>query len=324
VTLGAYARASDTGKKRRRNEDSYVVAPPLFAVADGMGGAQAGEVASKLAAAALEDTDSGSSSGQERVVSLIQEANRRVYARANTDPATSGMGTTMTVAIVEGQVVTIGHVGDSRAYLVRAGRLEQLTEDHSLVNELLKSGKLSPQEAETHPQRSVITRAVGTDPDVEVDAFTVDALEGDVFLLCSDGLTDMVDDDGILDVVERYHDDLDRVAKSLVSAANRGGGEDNITVIAFAMTADGDTARLPAAEPDEDTLEGIPVPAPPIDTMVVPPEQVEHVFVEPGSPAAEAITRKEPISAAARVRLVLAMLVLLGIAAALLVWGLLR
>jgi serine/threonine protein phosphatase PrpC len=324
VTLGAYARASDTGKKRRRNEDSYVVAPPLFAVADGMGGAQAGEVASKLAAAALEDTDSGSSSGQERVVSLIQEANRRVYARANTDPATSGMGTTMTVAIVEGQVVTIGHVGDSRAYLVRAGRLEQLTEDHSLVNELLKSGKLSPQEAETHPQRSVITRAVGTDPDVEVDAFTVDALEGDVFLLCSDGLTDMVDDDGILDVVERYHDDLDRVAKSLVSAANRGGGEDNITVIAFTMTADGDTQRLPAAEPDEDTLEGIPIPAPTVDTMVVPPEQVEHVFVEPGSPAAEAVTRKEPISAAARVRLVLAMLLLLGIAAALLVWGLLR
>jgi PPM family protein phosphatase len=324
VTLGAYARASDTGRKRRRNEDSYVVAPPLFAVADGMGGAQAGEVASKLAAAALEDTDSGSSSGQERVVSLIQEANRRVYARANADPATSGMGTTMTVALVEGQVVTIGHVGDSRAYLVRAGSLEQLTEDHSLVNELLKSGKLSPQEAETHPQRSVITRAVGTDPDVEVDAFTVDALEGDVFLLCSDGLTDMVDDDGILDVVERYHDDLDRVAKSLVSAANRGGGEDNITVIAFTMTADGDTVQLPAAEPDEDTLEGIPVPAPTVDTMVVPPEQVEHVFIEPGSPAAEAVTRKEPISTAARVRLVLAMLVLLGIAAALLVWGLLR
>jgi protein phosphatase len=324
VTLGAYARASDTGKKRRRNEDSYVVAPPLFAVADGMGGAQAGEVASKLAAAALGDTDSGSSSGQERVVSLIQEANRRVYARANTDPATSGMGTTMTVALVEGQVVTIGHVGDSRAYLVRAGRLEQLTEDHSLVNELLKSGKLSPQEAETHPQRSVITRAVGTDPEVDVDAFTVDALEGDVFLLCSDGLTDMVDDEGILDVVERYHDDLDRVAKSLVSAANRGGGEDNITVIAFTMTADGDTQRLPAAEPDEDTLEGIPIPAPTVDTMVVPPEQVEHVFVEPGSPAAEAVTRKEPISAAARVRLALAMLVLLGIAAALLVWGLLR
>jgi protein phosphatase len=324
VSLGAYARASDTGKKRRRNEDSYVVAPPLFAVADGMGGAQAGEVASKLAAAALEDTDSGSSKGRERVVSLIQEANRRVYERAHADPATSGMGTTMTVALVEGQVVTIGHVGDSRAYLVRAGHLEQLTEDHSLVNELLKSGKLSPQEAVTHPQRSVITRAVGTDPDVDVDAFTVDALVGDVFLLCSDGLTDMVDDDGILDLVERHHDDLDRLAKSLVSAANRGGGEDNITVIAFTMTAEGDTVRMPAAEPDEDTLEGIPVPAPTVDTMVVPPEQVEHVFVEPGSPAAEAVTRREPIAPAARVRLVLAMLALLGIAAVLLVWGLLR
>jgi serine/threonine protein phosphatase PrpC len=324
VTLGAYARASDTGKKRRRNEDSYVVAPPLFAVADGMGGAQAGEVASKLAAAALEDTDSGAGDGEARVVSLIQEANRRVYERANTDPATTGMGTTMTVALVEGELVTIGHVGDSRAYLVRAGRLEQLTEDHSLVNELLKSGKLSPKEAETHPQRSVITRAVGTDPDVDVDVFKIDAHEGDVFLLCSDGLTDMVDDEGILDLVERHHDDLDRAAKSLVSAANRGGGEDNITVIAFTMAADGDTVQMPAAEPDEDTLEGVPIPAPSVDTMVVRPDQVGDVFVEPGSPAAAAVARREPISPAARVRLVLTMLALLGVAAALLVWGLLR
>jgi PPM family protein phosphatase len=324
VTLGAYARASDTGKKRRRNEDSYVVAPPLFAVADGMGGAQAGEVASKLAAAALEDTDSGAGDGEARVVSLIQEANRRVYERANTDPATTGMGTTMTVALVEGELVTIGHVGDSRAYLVRAGRLEQLTEDHSLVNELLKSGKLSPKEAETHPQRSVITRAVGTDPDVDVDVFKIEAHEGDVFLLCSDGLTDMVDDEGILDLVERHHDDLDRAAKSLVSAANRGGGEDNITVIAFTIAAGGDTVQMPAAEPDEDTLEGVPIPAPSVDTMVVPPEQVGDVFVEPGSPAAAAVARREPISPAARVRLVLTMLALLGVAAALLVWGLLR
>jgi PPM family protein phosphatase len=324
VTLGAYARASDTGKKRRRNEDSYVVAPPLFAVADGMGGAQAGEVASKLAAAALEDTDSGAGDGEARVVSLIQEANRRVYERANTDPATTGMGTTMTVALVEGELVTIGHVGDSRAYLVRAGRLEQLTEDHSLVNELLKSGKLSPKEAETHPQRSVITRAVGTDPDVDVDVFKIEAHEGDVFLLCSDGLTDMVDDEGILDLVERHHDDLDRAAKSLVSAANRGGGEDNITVIAFTIAAGGDTVQMPAAEPDEDTLEGVPIPAPSVDTMVVPPEQVGEVFVEPGSPAAAAVARREPISPAARVRLVLTMLALLGVAAALLVWGLLR
>ncbi len=325
MTVGSYARASDTGKKRRRNEDSYVVAPPLFAVADGMGGAQAGEIASRLAAAALEETDPGSLSGPEKVTSLIQEANRRVYERASADPSTSGMGTTMTVALVEGTEVTIGHVGDSRAYLVRDGSLEQLTEDHSLVNELLKSGKLSPQEAETHPQRSVITRAVGTDPDVDVDAFTVSANEGDVFLLCSDGLTDMVRDDDILDTVERFRDDLDRATKSLISAANRGGGEDNITVIAFTIAADGDeTARMPAQEPDEDTLEGVPVPSPTVDTMVVPPEEVEQVFVEPGSPEAEAVTRREPISPAARVRLVLTMLVLLGIAAVLLVWGLLR
>src|SRR5207253_11320686 len=153
-----------------------------------------------------------------------QEANRRVHERSNADPATSGMGTTMTVALVEGSSVAIGHVGDSRAYLVRDGRLEQLTEDHSLVNELLKSGKLSPEGAEAHPQRSVITRAVGTDPDVDVDSFTIDADIGDVFLICSDGLTDMVRDDEIRDVLDKYHDDLDRATKSLVSAANRGGG----------------------------------------------------------------------------------------------------
>ena len=183
MSVGSYARASDTGRKRRHNEDSYVVQPPLFAVADGMGGAQAGEVASKLAAGALEETDPAALSGPDKLVSLIQEANRRVYERASSDPATSGMGTTMTVALVEGNGVTIGHVGDSRAYVVRDGRLEQLTEDHSLVNELLKSGKLSPEEAEIHPQRSVITRAVGTDPDVDVDAFVVDASEGDILLL---------------------------------------------------------------------------------------------------------------------------------------------
>jgi protein phosphatase len=320
MNVGAYAATTDTGRKRRRNEDAYVVAPPLFAVADGMGGAQAGEVASKLAAAALEDTDPGALSAPDRVESLIQEANRRVHERSTADPSTSGMGTTMTVAIVEGSTVTIGHVGDSRAYLVRDGRLEQLTEDHSLVNELLKSGKLTPEEAVTHPQRSVITRAVGTDPDVDVDSFTIDAQDGDVFLLCSDGLTDMVDDEDILDVAASYPHDLDRVTKSLVSAANRGGGEDNITVVAFEI-ADGDrTAPMRAVE--EDTMENVRAPA--VDTMVVPPDQVEHVFVEPGTPEAEAITSRDPISPAARVRLVLTMLALLAIAAALLVWGLVR
>ena len=327
-SVGSYARASDTGRKRRRNEDSYVVAPPLFAVADGMGGAQAGEVASKLAAAAVEDTDPGTLSGPDKLVQLIQEANRRVFERASSDPATSGMGTTMTVALVEGTRVTFGHVGDSRAYLLRDGVMEQLTEDHSLVNELLKSGKLSREEADLHPQRSVITRAVGTDPDVDVDAFVVDATEGDIFLLCSDGLTDMVGDDDILDTVERHREDLDRVTKALVSAANRGGGEDNITVIAFAIAADGDgdeTLRMPSVDddPDADTAEHV-LPAPSVDTMVVPPNEVEDAFVEPGSPEAAELSRRKPMSPAGRVRLVLTMLVLLAIAAVLLVVGLTR
>jgi protein phosphatase len=324
MNVAAYASASDTGRKRRRNEDAYVSAPPLFAVADGMGGAQAGEVASKLAATVLEDTDSGGRSGTERVTALIQEANRRVHERASADPTTSGMGTTMTVALVEDDHVTFGHVGDSRAYRVREGELEQLTQDHSLVNELLKSGKLSPQEAETHPQRSVITRAVGTDPDVDVDAFTVATEDGDVFLLCSDGLTDMVEDDVILETLEKHRGDLDRATKSLIAAANRVGGEDNITVVAFTVSSASadDTLQMRPREPDEDTLEN--ASAPKVDTLVVPPDQVEHVFVEPGSPEAQAVVRPQPIGPAARVRLVLTMVVLLGIAAVLLVWGLTR
>jgi protein phosphatase len=324
MSVRSYAFASDTGRKRRRNEDAYVIAPPLFAVADGMGGAQAGEVASKLAAAVLEEDD-GALSGVDRVKGLIQEANRRVHERASADPTTSGMGTTMTVALVEPDGVIIGHVGDSRAYRVRDGELEQLTEDHSLVNELLKTGKLSPEEADTHPQRSVITRAVGTDPDVDVDAFTVAVEDGDVFLLCSDGLTDMVDDGDILDVLEKHRDDLDRAMKSLISAANRVGGEDNITVVAFAITAGADdTMQMPAAEPGGDTLEDVRRHAPTVDTMVVPPHRVEDEFVEPGSPEAVALTRPAPIGSAARVRLVLTMLALLAVAAVLLVWGLTR
>src|SRR5436190_756078 len=194
--IGRVAWITDPGRKRRRNEDAYVCEPPLFAIADGMGGAQAGEVATRLAAAALKEGGAGPG-GEQRIVDLIQEANRRVYDRSNTDPNASGMGTTMTVALVEDGRVAFGHVGDSRAYLIREGLMEQITEDHSLVNELLKSGKLSPEEAESHPQRSVITRAVGTDPDVDVDTFTIPAETGDVFLLCSDGLTDMVDEQSI-------------------------------------------------------------------------------------------------------------------------------
>jgi protein phosphatase len=163
------------------------------------------------------------------------------------------MGTTMTVALVEGEHVAIGHVGDSRAYLVRDGRLEQLTEDHSLVAELVRSGKLSPEEADVHPQRSVITRVLGTDPEVDVDTFEVEARPGDVFMICSDGLTSMVDDDAILDVLRQGERTLDKKARGLVDAANRGGGEDNITVILIELGegAPDDTATFPTVVEEE-------------------------------------------------------------------------
>jgi PPM family protein phosphatase len=304
MPVGAYAVASDTGRRRRRNEDNYIVAPPLFAVADGMGGAQAGEVASRLAASALETDESDGLQGLERIDALIQEANRRIYDRASTDPSASGMGTTMTVALVEGMTVAIGHVGDSRAYLVRGDQMEQLTEDHSLVNELMKTGKLSEEEAHVHPQRSVITRAVGTDPDVDVDGFTIEAEEGDVFLLCSDGLPDMVEDEEILELVHANRDDLEKAVRSLVAAANRGGGEDNITAVAFRISAEApnleDTVAMPALTLDEDE----------------PDEETREQAQEPAPPA--------PAADARRVRLVLICLVVLLIAAALVVWGLLR
>jgi PPM family protein phosphatase len=258
------ASVTDTGRRRRHNEDAYVCEPPLFAVADGMGGAQAGELASSLAAAALRDETSELAGGEQRVDDLIQEANRRVYQRQSQDASASGMGTTMTVALVEDGRVAIGHVGDSRAYLIRDRKLEQLTEDHSLVAELVRSGKLSPEEAEGHPQRSVITRALGTDPDVDVDTFSVETKPGDLFLLCSDGLTSMVDDETILREVERNRNDLAKAAKALVRAANKGGGEDNITVVFFEIAGDDGehTVTLPPVEDDDektlDEHDGVP------------------------------------------------------------------
>jgi len=278
VNLGRTAAATDPGRRRRHNEDSYACEPPLFAVADGIGGAQAGEIASELAAAVLrDDSGDGTGDGEQRVDRLIQEANRRVYDRQAQDASVSGMGTTMTVAFFEGNGVWIGHVGDSRAYRVRDDELEQLTEDHSLVAELVRSGKLSPEEAETHPQRSVVTRALGTDPDVDVDTFRVDTKPGDLFLLCSDGLTSMVGDDTILEEIRRNRGDLHAAAKALVRAANRGGGEDNITVVFFEIAPEGATERTvalpPPQEDEDDTLDELDrVPA----VAVEEPERDRH------------------------------------------------
>ena len=325
--VGRMAVVSDTGRRRRRNEDAYVCAPPLFAVADGMGGAQAGEVASGLAAAVL-DEGAGDERGEERVASLIQEANRRVFQRSNEDAATSGMGTTMTVALVDstGGTIAFGHVGDSRAYRVRDGRLEQLTDDHSLVGELVRSGKLSPEEAETHPQRSVITRALGTEPDVDVDTFTVEAQPDDLYLLCSDGLTDMISADEIFAVLDGS-DDLEVAARALIEAANAGGGEDNITVVLFQIGDGGEvgqTAQMPAAsepEPaddDEDTLSGLD-PVPVVDTAVIPAAVIEEHMqrVEAEEAPANSEPRRRILPLLVLVLLIVALIVLAA-------WGLSR
>ena len=303
-----------------------------------MGGAQAGEVASRLAAGTLREGH-GEGTPEERVVALIQEANRRVYQHAGEDETRRGMGTTVTAALALEDRVVIGHVGDSRAYRIRDGALEQLTEDHSLVAELVRSGKLSPEEAENHPQRSVITRALGTDPDVDVDVFSVDAQTGDVYMICSDGLTGMVDDETILQLVERHGGDLDAATQSLVSAANKQGGEDNITVVLFeigAAPALDETAQMAAvaAEPDvEDTLsEEDAVPTIQVEPLLAHHEQTddwEETEVESAAAApADAASQAESAPARRRSRgrlLGWALLVLaLGGVCVGLVWGLAR
>jgi len=235
MSVLASSARTDTGRKRRRNEDALVCEPPLFAVADGMGGAKAGEVASRLAAETLREQEFGDLPAPEQTVELIREANRRVFAYSSENASARGMGTTMTVALVEENKVTIGHVGDSRAYLLRDEQLTQLTQDHSLVAELVRSGRLSAEEAESHPRRSVITRALGTDSEVEVDVFSLQGQDRDIYLLCSDGLTSMVSDDEIASLLSASRDDLDEAGKKLVDAANQAGGEDNISVVLFSL-----------------------------------------------------------------------------------------
>lgn len=243
--IGSSAR-TDTGRRRRRNEDALVCEPPLFAVADGMGGAQAGEVASQLAAESVREQGQGGLAAPEQVIELIRAANRRVYSYSSENASARGMGTTMTVAMVAGDGVVIGHVGDSRAYLLRDDKLTQLTQDHSLVAELVRSGRLSPEEAETHPQRSVITRALGTDPEVEVDLFSLAAKDRDLFLLCSDGLTSMVADEEMERLLVDSRDDLDAATRELIEAANQAGGEDNISVVLFEL----EVTAVPEEESD--------------------------------------------------------------------------
>ena len=245
VKLGRIAVVTDTGRRRLGNEDAYVWRPPLFAIADGMGGAKAGEIAAGIAADTLEDADSRPLDADD-LASLISEANLRIWQRSLNDPSTAGMGTTFTVALVDEQAgaVVFGHVGDSRAYRVRDGVLEQITTDHSLVAELVESGVLTPEEAERHPQRSAITRALGTEPEVEPDVFTIEVAPGDLFLLCSDGLSDMLSEEQIAAAIERAGGDPTAAGEELVRNANAEGGDDNITVLLFEIV-EGEPEPLP-------------------------------------------------------------------------------
>jgi protein phosphatase len=243
---------TDTGRQRNANEDSLFTRSPLFVVADGMGGAQAGEVASKTAVESF-DRELPKAPPEQLLRETIEAANRTIHEHARNDPDLAGMGTTITAAIVdpEAEEVAIGHVGDSRAYRLRAGKLERLTRDHSLVEEMRRKGQLTDAQAEDHPQRSIITRALGPEAEVEVDLQTVPAQGGDVFLICSDGLTTMLTDDQLARLLARATS-MQSAVRALVDEANRAGGRDNITVIAFRL----EDAAAPARAPEGATLIG--------------------------------------------------------------------
>src|SRR5437588_11205567 len=223
---------TDTGRQRRGNEDWAFARAPVFVVADGMGGAQAGEVAAQLAVDAFAHGLPDSGSPEERLASRVQEANQRIWEQSRTRREQAGMGTTLTAAYLDDSELAIAHVGDSRAYLFRDGSLRRLTQDHSLVDELVRRGKLTEEQAAEHPQRSIITRALGAEPTVEVDTWTYPVRPGDVLLLCSDGLTSMVTEEQVEEILASS-DSLKAAAQGLIDEANAAGGRDNITVVLF-------------------------------------------------------------------------------------------
>lgn len=250
------ASATDVGQVRQNNEDSLLVSSALFAVADGMGGHAAGEVASNIAVEMLAERFQADHSAN-GLADAVRAANRAVWERAQAEHHLRGMGTTLTaVALVkdgDDEVLAVVNVGDSRAYRLQKGELEQLTEDHSLVEELVRSGKISSAEAQVHPQKHVLTRVLGVEPDVDVDCFRVLPHKGDRFLLASDGLFNEVDDATIASTLRRTADPGE-AARTLVDMAKTAGGADNITVVVVDVTDDGDrAAKASAAIADEDT-----------------------------------------------------------------------
>ena len=243
------AALSDVGRQRQGNEDSFLERSPLFAVADGMGGARAGEVASRIAVEQFDVEQDPDGPPEQQLAEVARGANRQIYKMAQEDSQYAGMGTTFTAALVTGREITIGHVGDSRLYRFRDDVLERLTHDHSLVEEFVRQGKLTPEEAEVHPQRSIITRALGPEPEVEVDTYTHTGRDGDVYLINSDGLTGMINETRVAEIL-RESESLEVAAQALIDAANENGGKDNITVVLFRLGDDG------GEEDESDTLGG--------------------------------------------------------------------
>jgi protein phosphatase len=290
---------TDTGRQRRDNEDNAYARAPVFVVADGMGGAQAGEVASKIAIEAFEQELPEQGNPEERLAIRVREANRQIYDRSHTDRESAGMGTTLTAAYLDESTVAIAHVGDSRAYLYRDGTLQRLTRDHSLVDELVRHGKLTEAQAAEHPQRSIITRALGPEPEVEVDTWTYPVRAGDVLLLCSDGLTSMISETRVSEILAAG-DDLDTTADALIHGANEAGGRDNITVVLFRVEdAGGDVAA------DEATMVGAAAPeAGPADTashsstsaVQTAPRPGPAVALAPSQPTSTASARPAPLA----------------------------
>jgi len=240
LRVAEHFERTDTGRQRRGNEDAYFARSPLFAVADGVGGAQAGEVASQIAVEVLsQGVPEGGGSIEERLRARVEEANSRIAELARADERRAGMSTTLTLAYVGEDEVSVVHVGDSRLYRLRDGVFERLTDDHTLVDELVRSGKLTQQEADQHPQRSIITRALGSEG-IDADSRTWPARGGDVYLICSDGLTGMVDEVRVGELLQAAPS-LSAAARTLIDAANDAGGRDNITVVLFRLEEVGGT-----------------------------------------------------------------------------------
>jgi protein phosphatase len=261
LRVAEHAELTDTGRQRRANEDAFLARAPLFAVADGMGGAQAGEVASATAIEVLSGGLGDGESVEQRLSASVRQANSQIHALSVADDERAGMGTTVTAAYVGENNVTLVHVGDSRCYRWRDGALERLTDDHSLVEEMVRQGQLTEEQALDHPQRSIITRALGPESVVEPDAQTVGARDGDLLLLCSDGLSTMISDEQIAAILAR-DEPLKATTRGLIAAANEAGGRDNITVVLMRLEVLGsadareieatqvglDVGQLPAAK----------------------------------------------------------------------------